>query len=35
MEIILADGSVVRTGMGAVPNAETFHTFRNGIRPGL
>jgi len=34
LELLLADGQRVRTGMGAVERAETFHTFKSGFGPG-
>src|SRR5690606_24446345 len=33
MEVVLANGDIVRTGMGAMPNAETWQTFRWGYGP--
>lgn len=33
MEIVLANGDIVRTGMGALPNAETWQQFRWGFGP--
>ncbi len=33
MEIVLADGNLVRTGMGALPGAQTWQQFRNGVGP--
>ncbi|HHX83178.1 MAG TPA: FAD-binding oxidoreductase [Pseudomonadaceae bacterium] len=35
MEVVLADGDVVRTGMGALPNAETWQQYRWGYGPWL
>jgi FAD/FMN-containing dehydrogenase len=35
MEVVLANGEVVRTGMGAMPNAETWQQFRWGFGPWL
>lgn len=34
MEVVLADGSVLRTGMGALPNGETWGLFKSGYGPG-
>ncbi len=33
MEVVLADGEVLRTGMGALPGAETWQQFKFGIGP--
>jgi 4-cresol dehydrogenase (hydroxylating) len=33
MEVVLADGGVLRTGMGAMPNAATWQQFKYGIGP--
>ena len=33
MEIVLANGEVVRTGMGALPSAQTWQQFKYGIGP--
>ena len=33
MQVVLADGSVVETGMGAQPHASTGHTYRYGRGP--
>ncbi len=33
MEVVLADGEVVRTGMGALPGAKTWQQFRYGVGP--
>ncbi len=35
MEVVLADGDMVRTGMGAMPNAETWQQYRWGYGPWL
>jgi len=35
MEVVLADGDIVRTGMGALPNAETWQQYRWGFGPWL
>jgi 4-cresol dehydrogenase (hydroxylating) len=35
MEVVLANGEIVRTGMGAMPNAETWQQFRWGFGPWL
>lgn len=35
MEVVLADGEVLRTGMGALPGAETWQQFKYGIGPQL
>jgi 4-cresol dehydrogenase (hydroxylating) len=33
MEVVLANGEVLRTGMGAMPKAETWQQFKNGFGP--
>jgi (+)-pinoresinol hydroxylase len=33
MEVVLSDGDVVRTGMGALPNAATWQQFKYGMGP--
>lgn len=33
MEVVLANGEVMRTGMGALPTAETWQQFRTGFGP--
>ncbi len=33
MEVVLADGDVVRTGMGALPGGRTWHTYPYGYGP--
>src|SRR5690606_25880023 len=33
MEVVLADGEVLRTGMGALPGAETWQQFKYGYGP--
>lgn len=35
MEIVLADGSLLRTGMGAIPNSKAWHTYKRGLGPVL
>ena len=35
MEVVLADGDIVRTGMGALPNAETWQQYRWGYGPWM
>ena len=35
MEVVLADGTLLRTGMGAMPNAGTWQQFKYGIGPHL
>ena len=33
MEVVLADGDVLRTGMGAMPNSEAWQQFKTGFGP--
>lgn len=33
MEVVLANGEVMRTGMGALPDAQTWAEFKNGFGP--
>jgi (+)-pinoresinol hydroxylase len=33
MEVVLANGDVVRTGMGAMPNAKTWQAYKTGFGP--
>jgi FAD/FMN-containing dehydrogenase len=33
MEVVLADGDVLRTGMGALPNSESWQQFKTGFGP--
>lgn len=35
MEVVLADGDLVRTGMGAQANSQNFHTHQRGFGPRL
>jgi 4-cresol dehydrogenase (hydroxylating) len=35
MEVVLADGDVLRTGMGALPGAQTWQQFKHGYGPGV
>jgi len=35
MEVVLANGELLRTGMGAMPGAETWQQFKYGIGPDL
>lgn len=35
MEVVLADGDIVRTGMGAQANSRNFHTHQRGFGPRL
>jgi 4-cresol dehydrogenase (hydroxylating) len=35
MEVVLANGEVMRTGMGALPNAETWQQFKTGYGPAI
>jgi 4-cresol dehydrogenase (hydroxylating) len=33
MEVVLADGEVMRTGMGAMPNNKSWHLYKRGLGP--
>jgi 4-cresol dehydrogenase (hydroxylating) len=35
MEVVLGNGELVRTGMGALPNGKTWATYPNGVGPSL
>ena len=35
MEVVLANGEVLRTGMGAMPNSKAWHTYKRGLGPTL
>jgi 4-cresol dehydrogenase (hydroxylating) flavoprotein subunit len=35
MEVVLADGSLMRTGMGAMPNNRTWHLYKRSLGPTL
>jgi len=35
MEVVLADGDILRTGMGALPNSETWQQFKYGMGPSV
>jgi FAD/FMN-containing dehydrogenase len=35
MEIVLASGEMLRTGMGAMPNAKTWQQYKSGIGPHI
>ncbi len=35
MEVVLANGDLVRTGMGALPNAKTWQQFKTGFGPAI
>lgn len=35
MEIVLADGSLMRTGMGGIPNSKAWHVYKRGLGPVL
>lgn len=35
LEIVLADGQLLRTGMGAMPDNPAWHTYKRGVGPGL
>ena len=35
MEVVLADGELLRTGMGAMPDNKSWHLYRRGLGPTL
>lgn len=35
MEVVLPNGGLMRTGMGALPNANTWATYHNGVGPDV
>ena len=35
MEVVLANGELLRTGMGAMPNSKAWHTYKRGLGPTL
>jgi len=35
MEVVLADGSLLRTGMGAIPDNKAWHLYKRGLGPVL
>jgi FAD/FMN-containing dehydrogenase len=35
MEVVLANGDVLRTGMGAVPNSKTWQSYKSGFGPWI
>ncbi|MGH8315869.1 MAG: FAD-binding oxidoreductase, partial [Steroidobacterales bacterium] len=35
MEVVLADGELLRTGMGALPNSKTWQQFKTGFGPAI
>src|SRR3546814_20369760 len=35
MEVVLADGSLLRTGMGAIPGSKSWHVYKRGLGPVL
>jgi 4-cresol dehydrogenase (hydroxylating) len=35
MEVVLANGELLRTGMGALPNAQTWQQFKTGFGPAI
>lgn len=35
MEVVLANGELLRTGMGALPESKTWHLYRRGLGPTL
>ena len=35
MEVVLADGDILRTGMGAMPNAQSWQQFKTGFGPWI
>jgi 4-cresol dehydrogenase (hydroxylating) len=35
MEVVMADGQVVRTGQGAMPNGKGWHTYEHSLGPSI
>ena len=35
MEVVLANGEVMRTGMGAMPNNRSWHVYKRSLGPTL
>jgi 4-cresol dehydrogenase (hydroxylating) len=35
LEVVLADGSLLRTGMGAIPDGKAWHLYKRGLGPAL
>ena len=35
MEVVLADGELLRTGMGAMPGNRAWHVYKRGLGPTL
>jgi 4-cresol dehydrogenase (hydroxylating) flavoprotein subunit len=35
MEVVLANGEILRTGMGALPGSKAWHTYKRGLGPTL
>jgi 4-cresol dehydrogenase (hydroxylating) len=35
LEVVLADGSLLRTGMGAIPDSKVWHLYKRGLGPVL
>jgi len=35
LEVVLADGSLLRTNLGSIPGNKTFHTYKNSYGPSL
>jgi len=35
MEVVLADGSLLRTGMGGIPDSKAWHVYKRGLGPVL
>ena len=35
MEVVLADGSLLRTNMGAIPDSKSFHIYKRSLGPSL
>ncbi|UOQ56885.1 FAD-binding oxidoreductase [Leucobacter allii] len=35
LEVVLADGSLLRTGMGAIPDSPSWHVYKRGLGPVL